>query len=137
MGLISRLQAKIAAAVASRDVEALRDSLIDETDSALSDAPDRRRWYGRVWDRFSEFDYGHIDQERLLAELGALSDAAPNDNDVVVGFARFETYTVAGASVTKSFEPHPSPWAPNPPTTTEAPPVTVQAEAEVPWAVHA
>jgi hypothetical protein len=69
MDFAARLTDIITTALRTRDVEGLRDSLIDETDAA-HEAPERfRRVYMLVWHRLSEFDYGHIDDGRLLFDL--------------------------------------------------------------------
>jgi hypothetical protein len=135
MGLVSRLRDKITVALHSSDVESLREALIDETDAALESPPGVRHWYTRVWERFSEFDYGHIDLAQLRRDLDRLEADAPAENTVLHTWVGFSTPTdIPGASVVLSFQAQPSAWSAASATMTEPALVTNQAEAESPWA---
>ncbi len=91
MGFVSRLREKIATAIATGDVEELRVTLIDETDVAVDATANVRSWYMRLWERFSEYDYGHIDLARLLVDLQTLLQEGPRENVLVHSFTESGT----------------------------------------------
>jgi hypothetical protein len=83
MGFAKRLTDMIMAALRTRDVEPLRDALVDETEAAHEASDEVHSVYMRVWGRLSEFDYGHIDREQLLRDLGELASELSRQTVVI------------------------------------------------------
>jgi hypothetical protein len=120
MGLVSRLQNVIVAAGNGGDLEAVRELLIDEADVAAAAPPNVRRWYGRLWDRLSEWDYGHIDDARLRLDLRNLGSEAPAENVVETAFGGFTSPAATARVSVLTFSAGLVEWPPEPSLTEAA-----------------